>query len=580
MKLLRRRTFNNMRKRLAFLYGHERLDELAERLYMLIGRYGLMPQGGERGTADIPRWDEKDAVLITYGDMISTKCETPISTLQKFCDLRLSQAINTVHFLPFSPYSSDGGFSVIDYRQIDPKLGTWSDLHKFGQVYDLMYDLVLNHCSRQNKWFTQYVNGISPYADYFLESDPTDKRLSQVTRPRPWPLLSKTETSHGERHVWTTFSSDQVDLNFASPDVLFEFLDILLAYVDSGARIVRLDAIAFLWKELGTTCIHLPQTHQVVKLMRDVLQTVAPHVILITETNVPHHENISYFGQGDEAHMVYNFALPPLLLHALLREDSMHLQTWAKSLPPLPAGCTYFNFTASHDGVGVRPLDGLVPEGELNWLVEQVKARDGLISYRSMPDGSKMPYELNITYRDALSDHNDVALGIRRFLCSQAIMLGLQGIPGVYFQSLVGARNWTTGPERDGGENRDINRMRWDWDELNRKLDDADNDQAWIHNVYVSLLRVRNANPAFHPDAEQEILDTPSGLFGYSRRSTTRPRTVTCLYNTSTKPQVVTAEFWEQPDADNYRNLLSSQLLCSDELTLDPYQYLWIEAVH
>ncbi len=583
MKLLRRRTFNNMKKRLAALYGHENLDELANRLYMIIGRYGLQAYGGERGTSEIPHWDEKDAVLITYGDMISTEGETPLTTLKKFCDLHLAGAINTVHLLPFYPYTSDGGFSVVDYREVASEIGNWADIHKLSQNYDLMYDLVLNHCSAKSSWFSEYIKGVYPYKNYFIEGDPKDERLSQVTRPRPWPLLTKVETSEGEKHVWTTFSEDQVDLNFASPDVLFEFLDILLGYVSKGARIIRLDAVAFLWKELGTDCIHLPETHEVVKLMREVLQTVSPQTILLTETNVPHDENVSYFGAGDEAHMVYNFALPPLLLHALLREDSKYLQDWATNLEPLPEGCTFFNFTASHDGIGVRALSGLVPEEDLDWIQERINERKGLISYRSLPDGSKKPYELNITYRDALDDLNDPELGVCRFLCSQAIMLGLQGIPGIYFQSIIGARNWTEGPEREGGENRDINRQRWDWANLNEILESKDGGQAWIHALYVSMLRSRNSHPAFHPHAEQKVLETDEGIFAFLRISHTRPRKLLCLHNVSAKEQAYSyADLAEAlGDVPFYRDHLSHQSIESVEgttLTLSPYQSLWLEA--
>ena len=580
MKLLRRRTFNRMKKRLAFLYGHDRADELADRLYMLIGRYGLMPQGGERGTSEIPVWDEKDAVLITYGDMISREGEPPLTSLQKFCDIHLSQAVNTIHILPFSPYSSDGGFSVIDYRLIDPNLGSWTEVKRLGQTYDLMFDLVLNHCSSMSKWFSQYINGVYPYREYFIEEDPSDERLSMVTRPRPWPLLTKTDTSEGVKHVWTTFSADQVDLNFKSPDVLFEFLDILLSYVASGARIIRLDAVAFLWKKLGTTCIHLTETHEVVKLFRDVLITVAPHVILLSETNVPHEENISYFGKGDEAHMVYNFALPPLLLHALLREDSTYIQNWSRDLPALPTGCIFLNFTASHDGIGVRALDGLVPEGELDWVIERVNERDGLVSYRSMQDGSKKPYELNITYRDALKDLEDPALGVRRFLCSQAIMLGLKGIPGIYFQSIVGAKNWTEGPKRDGGENRDINRMRWEWDQLEGILSETNKDQAWIHSVYVSMLRTRNTHPAFHPEADQVVLETCPSIFAFNRIPQVSKRNAICLYNCSSQPQVVEPRIFDHIVHDGkVRNILARHEENVIGLTLEPYQYMWLEPI-
>ncbi|NIP93643.1 MAG: alpha-amylase, partial [Akkermansiaceae bacterium] len=305
LKLIRRSTFNRMKLRLGRLYGRDRAEELADRIYMLIGRYGVVPRNGGTPMNEnrrYLRWSEKDAVLIAYGDMVRRPGESPLKTLKGFCDRRLRGAVNTVHVLPFFPSSSDAGFSIIDYRQVDKALGGWDDLERMARDYGLMVDLVLNHCSRRSSWFRDYVNGIAPHDGYFQEGDP-EADHSEVVRPRLTPLLTEVETARGIRHVWNTFSEDQVDLNWRSPDVLFEFLDLLIGYVARGARIVRLDAVAFLWKEPGTRCVHLPQTHEVVKLMRDVLLSVAPNVILLTETNVPHEENISYFGTGDEAHM-------------------------------------------------------------------------------------------------------------------------------------------------------------------------------------------------------------------------------------------------------------------------------------
>jgi sucrose phosphorylase len=579
MKLIRRSTFNRMKLRLGRLYGREMGEQLADRMYMLIGRYGVSSKNGGSEMAAKNRWSQRDAVLITYGDMVTRDGERPLETLKNFCDRRLRGALSVVHVLPFFPSSSDGGFSVIDYRKVDPALGDWGDIERISRDYGFMADLVLNHCSRQSAWFKDYVNGIAPQSEYFQEGDP-EADLSAVVRPRPWPLLSKTETSSGVKHVWTTFSEDQVDLNWQSPDVLFEFLDILLNYVSKGARMIRLDAVAFLWKEPGTSCIHLPQTHEVVKLMRDVLLTVAPHVILLTETNVPHAENISYFARGDEAHMVYQFALPPLVLHGLLKGDSRPMQKWASSLSDLPKGCTYLNFTASHDGVGVRPLEGLVPQEELEWLVKEVEARGGLVSYRSMPDGSKKPYELNVTYRDALSMPDDPQAGLRRFLCSQAIMLSLAGIPAVYFHSVVGATNWEEGPKREGGENRDINRQRWDWADLERQLDDADSDHAWVNNVYTSMLRTRAACAAFHPDAPQEILETGAEVFALVRRSLDGRQQVLCCFNFSaeqvTLPKAVVAG--QLGGSARFRNLLNGSDLTfeGDDYTLGAYESAWI----
>ncbi|NNC88743.1 MAG: sugar phosphorylase [Akkermansiaceae bacterium] len=581
MKLIRRSTFNRMKLRLGRLYGRDRAEQLSDRLYMLIGRYGVSPMNGDSTGKRPPLWSEKDTVLITYADMVTHPGERPLQTLKNFCDRRLRGAVSVVHVLPFFPSSSDGGFSVIDYRRVDRALGTWRDIELLAQEYGLMADLVVNHCSRRSSWFRDYVSGVAPQDSYFQEGDP-GADLSAVVRPRPWPLLTPTETSRGERHVWTTFSADQVDLNWQCPDVLFEFLDLLLGYVARGARIIRLDAVAFLWKKPGTRCVHLPETHEVVKLMRDILKTVAPHVILLTETNVPHEENISYFGKGDEAHMVYQFTLPPLLLHGLLRGDSRELQKWARSLPELPKGCTYLNFTASHDGIGVRPLEGILAKDELEWLVGEVKERGGLVSYRSMPDGSERPYEMNITYRDALRDAADNELGMRRFLCSQAVMLALQGVPAPYFHSLVGERNWVEGPQRPDGENRDINRRRWDWRELERELDDPESDHGWLHNVYVRMLRARTACPAFHPDGPQEILETGGEVFALRRTSLNGRIAALCCFNFQPGEVTLTKELVQNQlgSADCYRNLLNGQEV---EFTggghaLAAYECCWVVA--
>lgn len=572
MKLIRRRTFNRIKKRLARLYGSWRADELADRIYLLIGRYGISP----KTTGNRPSWSEKDAVLIAYGDIVQESGQRPLVTLKNFCDRRLAGALNTVHVLPFCPSSSDGGFSVIDYRQVDPRLGTWRDLDWIGRDHRLMVDLVLNHCSRSSAWFRDYVSGIAPEKEYFIEADPKDD-LSEVVRPRPWPLLSETDTSRGRRWVWNTFSSDQVDLNWRSPDVLFEFLDILLHYIAHGAQIIRLDAVAFLWKEPGTSCVHLPQTHEMVRLLHDFLLMAAPQVALLTETNVPHAENISYFGNGDEAHMVYQFSLPPLLLHGLLRGDSGNLQRWLREFGEPPIGCTFLNFTASHDGIGVRPLEGIVDDDELDWLMVEMEKRGGLVGVRKMPDGSERPYELNITYRDALGEPGNEELGVRRFFCSQAVAMCLKGVPAFYFHSLVGTRNWQEGVET--GEKRDINRRRWQLGELEELLDDPDSEHAWILKVLGSMLRVRRSQRAFDPGGAQEVLETGPGLLGVLRKSPDGKERVLCWFNFRPEPVAVPMEqtagcLGEGP----WRGLLASgdSVAADDGRVLGPYEVLWL----
>ena len=574
MKFLRKHKVLEIQSQLEYLYGSN-ASALLERLIMLVGRYGVgMPIPPPR--QDL--WSEKDAVLITYADMVREPGKAPLRTLRDFLGKRLKGVFSTVHLLPFFPWSSDDGFSVIDYRKVDPGCGTWQDVEALGRDVNLMFDLVLNHCSAKSEWFRDFITGIAPARHYFIEADP-QADLSAVVRPRPWPLLTDTPTRDGSKWVWTTFSEDQVDLNWQNPDVLFEFLDILFLYVSKGMRIVRLDAIAFLWKELGTSCIHLPQTHEVVRLIRNLLEMVAPHVLVLTETNVPHEENISYFGNGYEAHMVYNFSLPPLLLHGLLKENCSTLREWATGLPELPEDCTFFNFTASHDGIGIRPLHGRVSDDELTWLVEQMKSRGGKINYRSNPDGSTSPYELNITYLDALSEPNDTTLGTQRFLCSQAVTLAFKGIPAVYINSLAGGRNHLAGVAQTG-QNRTINRQKWTLAELEDRIDLPASIANTVFSRITRMIKKRASHPAFHPDSPQRIIPMGDRIFCLLRGSTDGPNWVLCLFNFSGKRNAVRNVTSKAGISGNFRlqDLIGRKSLDSPSsaIVLQPYQAVWL----
>ncbi len=574
IRSISRESLARIQSRFRLLYGG-RSDRLLERLNSLIGRYGV----GDKPTLNSGSyWRENDVVLITYGDMVHQEGEAPLATLGRFCRRWLGSDISTIHLLPFYPWSSDDGFSVIDYRTVDPALGDWSDVERIGRHYKLAFDLVLNHCSSRSEWFRDYLLGVDPGKSYFIEEDP-ETDLSAVVRPRTSPLLTEFTTRNGKRHVWTTFSADQVDLNWRNPDLLFEFLDILLLYVSKGVRILRLDAVAFLWKEIGTDCLHLRQTHEVVKLFRDILELVAPEVILLTETNVPHEENISYFGRGDEAQMVYNFSLPPLLLHAYLTEDAGRLRDWAASLPELPAGNTFFNFTASHDGIGLRPLQGLVPDDELRKIVARVESRDGRVNYRATSDGKQQPYELNITYYSALADDTDGEIGVQRFLGTQAVALAFKGMPAIYFHSLTGTRNNLAGVEATG-QNRTINRYKWPVAELTAELENPDSHHSRVFRRYLQLIRRRANHPAFHPDATQEVLDLGREVFAFRRRSMDGNEEILCLFNVTSRSVTVAMSGILEPDGANgsFYDILGARSLkqAARGINLKPFQAVWL----
>lgn len=536
-----------------------------------------------------PLWSERDQWLITYGDSLQLEGEAPLATLHDFLASRLDDSLSGVHVLPFFPWSSDDGFSVIHYREVNPVLGDWQDIRRLSEQRDLMADLVINHCSRESLWFADYLAGVQPGRDYFIEMDP-DTDVSEVVRPRPSALLTPVHTRRGLRHLWATFSDDQIDLNFANPDVLLEFIGILLYYLEQGAGIIRLDAVAFLWKRQGTSCIHLPETHAVVRLLRAIVDHLAPGSLLITETNVPHAENMSYFGldrlsqhdltaiegsaQADEAHLIYQFTLPPLTLHTLTSGDASALTQWATSLPSLPSGCSYFNFTASHDGIGVRALEGLLPDHERDTLVRLVHDFGGYVSMRANPGRADTPYELNISYFDALKGtrRGQDPWQIERFIASQTLMLSLQGIPGLYIHSLTATPNHQEGVERDG-HLRAINRRKWQRDELEALL--ASPNTA-THEVFHALKRrmaLRRNEPCFHPDADQNVFDVGPDFFVFER-VTHEGRRLLFALNVTDQPRVL-------PLPESWQGVALTDHLCHDKaydptMARRPYQAAWL----
>ena len=506
-----------LRSLLGLIYGG-RADEAERLISEALGRHPDI--GRRRGPEPVgTRFTERDALLISYGDMIAPAPgdgRSALARLGAFIDERMPGLFSYLHILPFFPYSSDDGFSVIDYRAVDPALGDWDDIRALGAGRSLAFDLVLNHASAEGVWFEAFKAGRPPY-DRFFVTRPLDYDASAVLRPRTHPLITPTRLDDGRTvGLWTTFSADQVDLDFSEPAVLAEFVDIILYYAEMGARMLRLDAIAYLWKRDGTSCAHLPETHAVVSAIRAIVDGLGLGMAVLTETNVPHDENMSYFGGGalgDEAHMVYNFSLPPLVLYAFATGDAGPLSRWAASLR-VPPGGVMLNFLASHDGVGVTPARGLVDD--LEPLVAAVKERGGLVSYKATPDGP-VPYELNVSWADAVAapgaDSGERAAAL---VASYAVACAMDGVPAVYFHSALGSRNWSDGPALLG-YNRAINRERPRLDELEAALDSPSSTRSLALAGLSSLLRERSRRPAFSPDSPRRGYPAQGPVFMVER---------------------------------------------------------------
>lgn len=557
---------DGIKKILVEVYGMEQGRAAASRILTLLDRFPVRASGGEA------LFTEKDVVLITYADTVQEPGRPPLNTLARFASTWFDQVFSAIHILPFYPWSSDDGFSVVDFFSVDPILGQWADIRELGKRFSLMFDFVLNHVSSKSQWFLNYLNEVPGDRDLAIEVDP-GADLSAVTRPRTLPLLTSFQKASGRTvHVWTTFSEDQIDLNYKSLDVLERMVEVLLFYVRQGAKMIRMDAVAYLWKEIGTSCIHLPETHAMVKLFRKILDLVAPDTLIVTETNVPHAENIAYFGEnGDEAQMVYNFTLPPLLFHAMVKQNAGALSAWCRGLHLPDRRNTFFNFTASHDGIGVRPLEGILPDTEIALLVDRVLENGGRISYRTNPDGSKSPYELNITYVDAMKVPGRDPLHADRFLASQAVALSLPGVPGVYIQSVLGTRNWIEGVAKTGMA-RTINRRKLLIEEIEQRLQPNDIG-AKIFHPYIEMIRLRRKQPAFHPNADFSVLELDRRVFGIRREG--GGQVVLALVNLSDQPVTVSPSAGQ---GEQMIDLFSShRMTAGGQMMLAPYQYAWLQ---
>jgi sucrose phosphorylase len=526
-------------------------------------------------------WDQTDVMLITYGDSIEKAGEKPLHTLHDFLTQYCSDAINTVHLLPFFPYSSDDGFSVIDYSSVNEALGDWDDIQAITQDYRVMSDVVINHCSSRSAWFENFIKGEGPGSDFFFTASLKDD-LSDVVRPRTSDLLRLTETPQGEKQVWCTFSHDQVDFDFRNPAVLDTFVSIMRQYLDTGIRIFRLDAVAFLWKKIGTACINLEQTHEVIRLLRTLIEHAVNDAVIITETNIPNRQNLTYFGNANEAHGIYNFSLPPLLLNTLVTGSCKHLNAWLGSMPPAQNGTFFFNFVASHDGIGLRPAEGLLEDKELTTLVNTMQNFGGRISWRKTEDGKQKAYEINIALYDALQGNvkGPDKWGLERFLCAHAIMFGLEGIPGIYIHSLLGTGN-DYEKVKNTSHNRSINRHKWNYTQLQEKLASPYSQHAKVHGRMIKLLKIRKQQPAFHPNATQFTLQLGEHIFGFWRQSMDRRQSIFCIYNVTDETKMIRLSDLNLIGTDAWFDLISGQTISLEDLEyqLTPYQSMWISNI-
>ena len=523
------------------------------------------------------QWSEKTAVLITYANSITTTNNTsPLSSLEKFFSSKCQKFIDTVHILPFFPSSSDDGFAVKDYYNVDDEFGDWKDIINISKSFRVMADVVINHGSSEGVWFKNFIKGEGRGHDYFLSFDNTFD-ITEVVRPRTSPLLNTFDTHDGTRYLWCTFSKDQVDYNFNNPKVINEFVEIILYYLKMGITIFRFDAVAFLWKRIGTSCMNLEKTHEIIRLFRTIIDYLSPYTVLVTETNTPAAENVSYFGNGNEAHWIYNFSLPPILIYSVLIGNASYLEKLTMSMPPSQIGTSYLNFIASHDGIGLRPVETFLTKIEVERFTQLMETNGGKITYRSTNTDVDEPYEINISLFDAMKEtfSKEKKLFIERYICIHTIMMSLEGVPAFYIHSLFGTENDYALYQKTG-HNRSLNRGKIDYNKIN--TESTNTKESKIYNKLRELLLLRRNQAAFHPNALQFTLHLGNELYGIWRQSIDKTQSVFCITNIT--EEIVTLSLLDinLDDADKWHDLITQEAVEDNisNIELKPYQTVWL----
>ena len=522
-------------------------------------------------------WSEKDFLLITYADSIKKNNQKNLITLNSFLK-KYCKEFSYIHILPFFPFSSDDGFAVEDYKKIKIEHGSWKDLKKITKTFDLMVDLVINHCSSNNKLFTNFLEDKNPGKDFFINSEKKFPKSNKIVRPRSSDLSKKVLVDGKNTYVWCTFGHDQVDFDFRNPNVLLYFFEIIKFYLDQDIKALRLDAVAFLWKELGTRCINLPQTHNIIRLIRLIIDRFYNKTLVITETNIPSHENLTYFGNNNEAHCIYNFSLAPLLIHAVVSGNSFYLKKWSRGMPPAQENNSYLNFLSTHDGIGMRPVEGILPENEIQKYFNFFKKQGGLFSYRTNA-GKKSVYEVNITLLEAFKEcyNGKDKFFLERFILAHTILFSMEGIPAIYIQNYLGSKNDNAKVKKTNSF-RSINRRNWNFDSLVKIFKNKSNINSKILHSLNRLMVLRKKQIAFHPNATQFTLQLGDIFFGIWRQSIDRSQSIFCISNLTNVKQKISLLDINLISTNNWFDILSNKKIknIGDELLFKPYQTFWI----
>ncbi|XVX19908.1 amylosucrase [Actinomycetota bacterium] len=594
------------------LYGdHAAYDQVLRELEVIIARaYAAR-------TLELRLLDERrlaTPVWFQRPDMVGYVCYTDrfAGTLREVpgrLDYLEELGVTYLHLMPLlRPRSgpNDGGYAVEDYRSVDPRLGTMDDLRDVatelrGRGMSLVVDLVCNHTAREHVWARKAIAGDRDYQDYYLMyPDRTMPDQWEQSLPEVFPDFAPgnfTWVDECSRWVWTTFNDYQWDLNYTNPRVFAEMLDVILALANQGVEVVRLDAVAFMWKRMGTNCQNQPEAHAILQAFRALTRIAAPGLILLAEAIVSPEDLVPYLGTGDatnkECELAYHNVLMVSLWSALAEGNARLLTRTLERMPRIPSGTAWLTYARLHDDIGWAVTDENAASVGLDGFLHRSFLSDFYSGAYWGSYAKGLVFQENPVTRDrrisgslaslaglerALAGGSewDVHLAVQRILLLHNLVLAFGGVPLIYMGDEIGMLNdySFTGQPDHADDNRWVHRPRMDWGAAERRHDPG-TVEGRIFGGIRELARLRTQIGAFHAQADAvPVWLGNDSVFGLMRTS---PRgRILVVANVSPGPQWVSLQGFDQLDPGSWLDDLVTGERTGWTFELPPYAVRWL----
>jgi amylosucrase len=613
-KLRLERHFQNLFEALEPLYGHRPdFESVLTRLVLKMAEtYGQRSEALK--TLDIerdltPDWFQRED-MIGYVFYVERFAET-IRGIEKHTEYLEELGVRYVHLMSLirpREGESDGGFAILDYKDVDPRLGTIADLEHLCNTFrdkgiSVCVDLVLNHCAKDHEWANRTRAGEKKYQDYFyMFVDRTMPDEYEKTLPEIFPDFKPRNFVYYEdlkKWVWVTFNEFQWDLNWTNPEIFLEISDTLLYLANKGVEVFRLDAVAFMWKRLGTNCQNQPEVFSILQALRSVSAIATPSVIHKAEAIVSPDDLIKYFGQkehyGKVSHLAYHNVFMVQYWSSLASRDTRLMTHVMKEFPAAPSNTAWNTYIRCHDDIGWAVTDEDAADIGLNGFLHRKFLSDFYSSEFQGTFARGAVFQFNPETQDrrisgsfaSLSgletalesaDETLIDLAVKRILMGHALICGFAGIPLLYMGDELAMLNdydYINVPEH-AADNRWLHRPRMDWEKANKRHEKGSLESRVFEGVQ-QIIQARKRTPQLHAAIRSEILETGHPhIFAYVRKHPLG--NLVCLYNFTEGDQWFRASWLRDQDIHSPFDALSQTFVdvLDDHIQLKPYQSVWL----